>query len=366
LNAGAGYHSSLRWIIEIATIAGHLVTEEMELVRAAALTSYFETAEELRLDIVPLLRRAGLSRSMVNNPEQMLPARSVIILLEESARASGCETFGLMMADRRKLSDIGPLSLLIVHQPTLRDAIGIVAEYRNRINSTLTLQLEEHDDVAFLREHIALDEPLALRQVNDVALGVLYKMCRAIMPESWRPQCVCFSYERPSAPNRPIYERLFDCPMQFGSDFDGIVITGVDLDRALPRSDTAMATHARELVSAVMSPRQRRMAQEVEESIRLLMPAGRATIGEVAHSLGTNVRTLQRRLEEENSSFSHLLDRVRIQQVSHHFANRKLRLTDIAHLLGYSELASFSAWYRARFNKTPSEARRSFRQSDAT
>jgi len=38
-------------------------------------------------------------------------------------------------------------------------------------------------------------------------------------------------------------------------------------------------------------------------------------------------------------------------------------LTDVAHLLGYSELASFSAWYRARFNKTPSEARRDMRQS---
>ena len=92
------------------------------------------------------------------------------------------------------------------------------------------------------------------------------------------------------------------------------------------------------------------------------MPEGRASIGEVAYSLGTNVRTLQRRLEQEDSNFSELLDRVRKQQVTHHFTNRQLRLTDVAHLLGYSELASFSAWYRARFNKTPSEARRDLRQ----
>jgi len=36
---------------------------------------------------------------------------------------------------------------------------------------------------------------------------------------------------------------------------------------------------------------------------------------------------------------------------------KKRRLTDIAHLLGYSNLASFSAWYRARFNETPTVAR---------
>ena len=57
----------------------------MELVRAAALKGYFEVAEELRLDPLPLLRRVGLTRSMAQNLEQMLPARSVIRLLEESA-----------------------------------------------------------------------------------------------------------------------------------------------------------------------------------------------------------------------------------------------------------------------------------------
>jgi len=322
----------------------------MELVRAAALTNYFEVAAELRLDVVPLLRKAGLSRAMMNNPEQMLPAVAVIGLLEDSAQASGCLTFGLQMAERRRLSDIGLMSVLIVHQPTLRDAVGIVAEYRNRINSNLTLQLEDHQQVVFLREHIALNTPMVCRQVSDLALGVLYKMCRSIMLASWRPQCVCFSYERPNPPDRAIYERLFDCPMQFGSDFDGIVIPSEDLNRPLPRADESLAAHARELISAVLDPGHRSVTEEVEQSIRLLMPTGRATIGEVAHSLGSNVRTLQRRLEHEGASFSDLLERIRMQQVSQHFGNRQLRLTDVAHLLGYAELASFSAWYRSRFN----------------
>ena len=51
-----------------------------------------------------------------------------------------------------------------------------------------------------------------------------------------------------------------------------------------------------------------------------------------------------------------------MQQVSQHFANRRLRLTDVAHLLGYSTLASFSAWYRIRFHETPTKARQRSRQ----
>ena len=91
----------------------------MELVRAASLTGYFAVAGELQAQTsCRLLRRAGLSRTMMSDPEQMLPARSVVHLLEDSADASGCTTFGLRMAEHRQLSDIGLVSLLIVHQPT--------------------------------------------------------------------------------------------------------------------------------------------------------------------------------------------------------------------------------------------------------
>ncbi len=335
----------------------------MEIVRAAALAGYFEVADKLHLDVTPLLRRAGLSRSMLSNRERMLPARSVVQLLEESATAAECPTFGLLMAELRKLSDLGAISVLIIHQPTLGDALSVLGEYRNRINSNLTLQVERHGDTVVLCEHFALNPPMVSRQVNDLALGVLYKMCRSIMPETWRPHWACFSYEQPAPADRSIYGRLFDCPVQFGADFDGLVLESTDLERQNPLADAQLAGHARELVSAVMDPGHRTVAQEIEQSIRMLMPDGRATIGEVAHSLGTNLRTLQRRLEQENTSFSEILDRVRIQQVGQLFANRQLRLTDVAHLLGYAGLASFSAWYRARFDKTPSEARRAMREN---
>ena len=329
----------------------------MELVRAASLTGYFAVAEELRLDVTRLMRDAGVTRAMIANPELMLPARSVVRLLEASAEASGCMTFGLRMAEKRQLSDFGMISLLIVHQPTLREAFEVLGEYRNRINSNLTPQIDELGDTALLREVFALHPPMVSRQVDDLALGVLYKMCQSQMGEGWRPQCICLSYERPPAAERGIYDRLFDCPLQFGADFEGIVIDARELDRRNPRADEALARHARQLVGAMIDPGTRTMAEEVEQSIRLLMPAGRATIGGVADALGTNIRTLQRRLDREETSFSQILDRVRVQQVSQHFANRRLRLTDIAHLLGYSTLASFSAWYRQRFGETPTRGR---------
>ena len=218
---------------QLLVTSRHLPSKH-EVVRAAALTGYFEVAEELQLDVTPLLRAAGLTRSMMANAEQMLPARSAVQLLEESARNSGCQSFGLRMVERRKLADLGLVSLLLAHQVTLREALDVLAEYRHRINSNLTLQVEDCGETVFLREHLGLNPPMVSRQANDVSLGVLYKMCRAVMPPNWRPHCVCFSYERPAPADRGVYDRVFDCEIQFGSDFDGIVVSKTDLARENP------------------------------------------------------------------------------------------------------------------------------------
>src|SRR5687768_13548252 len=98
----------------------------VELVRAAALTGYYEIARKLGLDPVPLVRRTGLTPALLGNPDQMIPARSAIDLLEASAQASGCVTFGVRMAEGRSLANLGMISLLIAHQPTLRDALVVL------------------------------------------------------------------------------------------------------------------------------------------------------------------------------------------------------------------------------------------------
>ena len=160
------------------------------------------------------------------------------------------------MAAERRLSDIGMVSLLIVHQPTLREALEVLSEFRNRINSNLTLQIEEHGDTVFLREHFALNPPVVSRQVNDVALGVLYKLCRTLMGDKLAPAMRLPQLRAPAVAGRTArsIDRLFDCQLQFGSDFDGMVVETSDMARVNPRTDPALARHARELVGAMIDP----------------------------------------------------------------------------------------------------------------
>ncbi|MCL6741062.1 AraC family transcriptional regulator [Sphingomonas sp. RB56-2] len=330
----------------------------MELVRSAALTGYFSVADELRLDVTPLLRNAGLSRAMLESPEQMIPARAVVRLLEDSAKASDCLTFGLRMAARRELADLGLVSLLLAHQPTLGEALAVMGEYRNRINTNLMLRVEQFDGLALLREVFTFDPPLACRQAEDLAIAVLDRMCRTVLGAGWQPISISFRYDAPPASDRIIYQQLFDCPVEFGSEFDGILVSSSTLEMPNPRSEPALALHARKLIGTMVDPGERTVVEEVEQAIMVLLPAGRAAIETVADTLGITVRTLQRRLVDEGTTFSEVLNRLRVREVTRHFEHRRHRLTDIAHMLGYASLGAFSRWYSENFDETPSEGRK--------
>lgn len=324
-----------------------------ELIRVAALSGYTETMKQLGVDPRPLLSIHGLSADLLANPEQLIPARAGIRLLEQSAAVTDCITLGLRMTEGRTVANLGASSLLIAHQPTLRKALDTLNEFRLRINSTLVLDLEEVDGQAILREDFALRHPEPMRQASNLTLAVLVHLCRSVAGRNWSPLLACFAHQPPPASELPIFRRIFQCPTEFDCDFNALVIEGTDLDRANPNADDQLAHHARRLLESAMSAGAQSTSQQVEQLITLLLPSGRATVQTCAASIGVSVRTLQRMLDQEGESFSEMLKRGRMQLATQYLANPRLRITDVSQLLGYASIGTFSRWYEQAFGEPP-------------
>jgi len=127
------------------------------MIRSASLTGYEEVARAAGLDPPEMLRKFRIAPRSLWDPEVRVPVDSVRRLLEESARRSGVENLGLLMAETRKLSDMGPLGLLIREQPTLREALEACAQYANRLNEALFLNIEETGSLVVVRDELLFE-----------------------------------------------------------------------------------------------------------------------------------------------------------------------------------------------------------------
>lgn len=332
-----------------------LVTGRVMQIRAAVLSHYEEVARALDLNPQPLLRKVGLTRGMLSTPTQLIPVDSAVGLLELTAEASGCDTVGLMMAEARLLSDFGPVSLLLMQQHTMRSALDTIAQYRHLLNESLGMHIEDAGKYTLIREEIMTDHPGGARQSTDMAVGVLILIFRAILGPNWRPHSVHFTHPAPQ--DLQILKRMFRCPLQFDSDFNGLMCPSTDLETANVQADPAMASYAQSFLEAIPKPGQSSFVLDVRRSVYLLLPMGRANVEQVASGLGMNVRTLQRRLDDSQASFSDILNAVRCELAQRYVRHTPHPFGRVAELLGYSNTSSFNRWFTAQFGCTPSQMR---------
>jgi AraC-like DNA-binding protein len=173
-----------------------------------------------------------------------------------------------------------------------------------------------------------------------------------VLGARWRPISVHFSHKAPDSLDT--HRRVFEAPCIFESEFNGILCSAADLDRQSPTSDPVMARYAEQFMHSLPGVGAASTEQEVRRTVQMLLPKQRASIAGVAASLGVNVRTLQRRLEAEGVVFGELLSQVRRELAERYLLDRSASLTDVAALLGYSQLSSFTRWFTAEFGASPS------------
>lgn len=321
------------------------------MVRTAALTNYCEVAQALGLDALEMLTEAGISRAMLDNPDQRIAAITVIGLLEKSARATQCETFGLRMAETRQIAHLGPVGLLLTHQRTLREVLLAMINYRHLLNEALALHVEDIGKNVIIREEVVTDPPMHSRQATELAMGVLARAASALLGSHWKPHRVLFGHAAP--PDLQLHRRIFKCRLEFGSEYNGFVCKAADLDYPSSAANPALARYAEQLLQTLPKVGIRSTGMQVRESIHVLLPMGRATIEQISRSLGMNVRALQRQLENEGETFSELINSVRRELAARYVKDQQHSLGHVAELLGYSTQTSFTRWFKTEFGVAP-------------
>ena len=346
--------SFLNW--DIAAIPDGQLT-----IRSASLTGYPELARSLGLDPVLLMRQVGLPVRCMDNLETRISVNAVHQLLEISACDSGVEDFGLRLASKRRLSNLGPLSLVLREEPTGMHALETMCRYLRLINTSLFTRIERRADLIVIKEVILVERAQSARQAIEMAIGVLVRAMRDLMGAQWRPRRVCFTHRPPDILD--IHFGLFGPNVEFNADFNGIVCSALELNQQLPRTDFDMAQYAHSFFERAVAQPQNGEVTAIRQLMSMLLPGRRCTAEHVAQHLGVDRRTVHRRLREEGENFSSVLRMVRRDLVQRQLSDADKSNAEVADLLGFSGPSSLANWFRGEFGCTVSEWRRASKMS---
>jgi len=86
--------------------------------------------------------------------------------------------------------------------------------------------------------------------------------------------------------------------------------------------------------------------ERVRVAIQQKLTGQRPAIEDIADALHVSPRTLQRRLQDEGSSFQRVLEEARHHLARHYLNNSVLELNEAAYLLGYEDSNSFVRAFR--------------------
>jgi AraC-like DNA-binding protein len=137
-----------------------------------------------------------------------------------------------------------------------------------------------------------------------------------------------------------------------------------DLERPGPGADRSLLPIVEQHLDKLLESRSGAgLVQDVRTVLAEMLCDGSPNVRSVARRLGMSVRTLQRRLEEHEVVFRDLVQGVRRELADRYLAERDANLTEVAFLLGYSELSSFDRAFRRWTGSTPVARRRVLRSA---
>jgi AraC-like DNA-binding protein len=174
--------------------------------------------------------------------------------------------------------------------------------------------------------------------------------------DSYLPVHAALSY---SAPNHAhLYKRYLGCSARFGQPMSELVY---------PKSILSVKPRmAHGLTSKILRETCDRILGEVKTStgvagevyqIIASTPGHSPSMESVARQIATTVRTLNRKLHAEGTSFTQILDDVRCNLASEYLRSTKLSVEDISELVGFSEATNFRHAFRRWTGSTPAHYR---------
>ncbi|MDB5042578.1 MAG: Transcriptional regulator, AraC family [Candidatus Eremiobacteraeota bacterium] len=323
------------------------MTADLIIVRSGVL----DRLAALGIDLAHAFGRAGVPPSRFRSSKAGLTTREFFAFWHAVEALAGSPDVGLKLGAEAQPHQLDVASLAALHSPNLGEALTRVARYK-RLCLPEEMRIDIEGGEVRIGFHWLRAEARLPPMLIDGAFAHLLALGHQGTGQPLTPVRVELARRRS---NETMLKRHFACEVAFDAPADVLVLDESALARPfltrnadlyevlLPELEAAL--HER-LGSALL-------AGDVKSVLRRSMSGERPSVEKVAAAMRMSPRTLQRRLAEQETSYQKLLDDVRDNTARRLLLDTDLDAGEIAFLLGFDELNSFTRAFHEWQGTTP-------------
>lgn len=307
-------------------------------------------------DSQPIFKLAGIDVVQARNPEARFPAIAMQKAWNLAIEKTNCESLGLTVAQQLSPTAFNGLGFSWLASDTLFDALQRLSRYFKLINNGTTLELNRYENDSCLWLLIPTEAVHVVNASIDSALALFIQVCRMTADQNINPLRV--EMRRPEPEDTRPFDTFFKCAIEYSSKENRIYFENKMLDQPLPTANPVLARVNDQVVIDYLARFDKgNTIAQVRAIIIESLPSGRITQEVVAQELNSSLRNLQRKLQQEGSSFKELLENTRKDLAEQYLKGSPKSHAEITYLLGFSEPSNFTRAFKRWFQCSPQEYR---------
>jgi len=315
-----------------------------------------KTLEAAGVDTVDVCRACGLKAATLEDANARIPRSQLLRLWRQTARHLPYPHLGIHLGERARPRAANVVTYLAMSSRTLREALERFIRYQRILDEGSCVQLTDEGALTFIRIQFGSRELPATRDEIEYWTVLLMKYGRWIADFDLPLREVRFSHPAPEDTSE--HDRIFGCRLRFDAAESGLLIASAELDRPSLHANPEVArTHERSADACLAGLDDCSVKRRLRELLATVLERGPVDLRTAATALHIGVRTLQRRLRDEGTSYRQVVDELRRDIALSRLAKTDAPIAEITYLTGFSELSPFYRAFRRWTGKTPVEYR---------
>jgi AraC-like DNA-binding protein len=308
-----------------------------------------------QLDSLALFKHAGLDPDALKNPNARYPDADLARLLQLAVKTTGDPGFGVTVARYVVPTTLQALGFSLLASESLHAALERLVRYYRIVSDAAIIELDKVKNDYRLTLGFAHPEQ-ASAELRDAVLATLVTVCRWLKGAEFAPLAVLLRRTRPGDSRR--FEEHFQSPIEYDAGIDALLFDKAVLSAELSTSNAELAYQNDKIVADYLARfNNGRLSERVRTIFMERLVTGKFSEEQIAEQLNLSLRSLQRRLRDEQTSYQQLLDETRLDLALQYINRTSLTVAQIAPLLGFSDSSNFNRAFKRWLGISPSKYR---------